>query len=387
MSLLMTACLMRESNQTVEGTSSLSSTVTASSTLERTDILAPTLTMIQPATPMVGPMLTSIPVVSIATGLTHSLALQENGNILAWGAAESLGLSQDRNAVQPTPILLENIEDIKEIDAYDLYSLFINDAGEISEIGYIERGKYDKLPGLDQVRQVATGYTGMLALKEDGTVWAWGEGQIAPAGRTDSAEFIKVPVEDVVQIAFARNLALAVKRDGTVWAWGGERLVTGMEEIWTTPRQVQELQNVECVAWGDGLNILHTDGTVTVWTNGEFFSVKQLPPITQLDGDDIFYNFGVATDGTLWVWGTGWPNAVYSELDQMPYSSTMGPERFQGHQIDLHNVVQISAEGGTILVLDEDGTVWAWGVSSFGELGTGLVDGALRVPTPIIIKK
>ncbi len=71
-----------------------------------------------------------------------------------------------------------------------------------------------------------------MALKKDGTVWMIGNnayGQLAtekhygdtfyPFGQTPVAVQVK-GLSDVKAIAMGRGHALALKNDGTVWAWG-----------------------------------------------------------------------------------------------------------------------------------------------------------------------
>ena len=64
-----------------------------------------------------------------------------------------------------------------------------------------------------------------LALKADGTVWAWGEntqGQLGvPASTPRSDLAVKVAgLKGIVAVAAGRKHSLALKDDGTVWAWG-----------------------------------------------------------------------------------------------------------------------------------------------------------------------
>jgi alpha-tubulin suppressor-like RCC1 family protein len=386
--LLITACSQHNPTKTSESQDLSADNVTPSlelvSTAQTTAI--PTGIPTEAINEEAYPVIASVPVRSIATGYTHSLALQQDGDVLGWGAADVLGLSEDEEATQPVPILLPGIHDIKAIYARGFYSLFVDSAGRIRELSLFERGKHSLLPGIDHVEQIATGDNQtILALKDDGSVWAWGageKGQVGTGDLTDTAKFVRVPLDDVRQVGFAGNLALAVRKDGSLWCWGQSEGITGSQDIRSSPQMVQEVENVQSVAYGDGVNILHNDGSVTVWIDGEFHSVEQLPPIMQIDGVYQTYNLGVATNGTFWVWGSLWVNAVYPP--DPPYDRTFGLERYQGHQIDLKNIVQVSADGGVIVALDKEGTVWAWGQSGYGEIGTGLVRGLIRIPTQII---
>src|SRR3954465_9353884 len=76
----------------------------------------------------------------------------------------------------------------------------------------------------------AGGGSHALALKNDGTLWAWGynlSGQLGTTsgdncnGEACSAHPIQVPgLANVTAIAAGLDSSLAVKGDGSVWAWG-----------------------------------------------------------------------------------------------------------------------------------------------------------------------
>lgn len=84
---------------------------------------------------------------------------------------------------------------------------------------------------LTRVVSIAAGEDQMIALKSDGTVWAWGSGNRGALGvgatydhnalypvqvYTDSG-----PLTDVVQVvAGGSDFALALKKDGSIWGWG-----------------------------------------------------------------------------------------------------------------------------------------------------------------------
>jgi alpha-tubulin suppressor-like RCC1 family protein len=81
---------------------------------------------------------------------------------------------------------------------------------------------------LSSVAAIAGGGLNSLALKADGTVWAWGQGFLGQLGNgADIASNVAVQVtglnvtpSPVIAIAIGNQHCLALKADGTVWAWG-----------------------------------------------------------------------------------------------------------------------------------------------------------------------
>src|SRR5260370_12285709 len=88
----------------------------------------------------------------------------------------------------------------------------------------VSRSVPGQVTGLTGVAAVAGGEIHSLALKGDGTVWAWGyngEGELGNRSNANS----NMPVQasglaGVVEIVGGDFYSLAVKSDGTVWAWG-----------------------------------------------------------------------------------------------------------------------------------------------------------------------
>jgi alpha-tubulin suppressor-like RCC1 family protein len=71
---------------------------------------------------------------------------------------------------------------------------------------------------------IASGYSHSLALKNDGTVWTWGnnsDGQLGDGTTTGHNTPVQVSdLTDVIAIAGGAYHSLALKNNGTVWAWG-----------------------------------------------------------------------------------------------------------------------------------------------------------------------
>jgi alpha-tubulin suppressor-like RCC1 family protein len=111
----------------------------------------------------------------------------------------------------------------------------------------------NQVPGLAGVVALATSGSAShsLVLKSDGTVWAWGHnanGQLGIGTTTDSASPVQVKgpggtgfLDGVVAIAAGDGHSLAVKSDGSVWAWGNNdiyQLGDGTYTDSSTPVQV-----------------------------------------------------------------------------------------------------------------------------------------------------
>jgi alpha-tubulin suppressor-like RCC1 family protein len=100
---------------------------------------------------------------------------------------------------------------------------------------------------------VAEGHGHSLALKNDGTVWAWGwnrDGELGDGTTTQKNTPIQVVGKDgkgsltgVKTIASGKSHSFAIKDDGTVWAWGRDRdgeLGDGTRTNRNTPVQVKD---------------------------------------------------------------------------------------------------------------------------------------------------
>ena len=82
------------------------------------------------------------------------------------------------------------------------------------------------VPGLDGVKAVAVGGQHVIALKQDGTVWAWGynnDYQLGFGSGDDQYIPFQVPGLAGIRIIYAGGTHnAAIGEDGTVWIWGDD---------------------------------------------------------------------------------------------------------------------------------------------------------------------
>ena len=106
-------------------------------------------------------------------------------------------------------------------------------------------------PGTTTVREriwIAGGDGHTVALKEDGTVWAWGNnanGQLGDGTTTERHTPVQVSgLSNIIAIAAGSDHTIALKQDGTVWGWGSNshgQLGDGTTTDRHTPVQVSGL--------------------------------------------------------------------------------------------------------------------------------------------------
>ncbi|NPD29551.1 RCC1 domain-containing protein, partial [Corallococcus exiguus] len=222
---------------------------------------------------------------------------------------------------------------------------------------------------------VRAGRLHSLGLQADGTVWAWGRnryGQLGNNTTTDRLAPVKVTglTGVVVDIAAGNEHSLALKADGTVWAWGLNDLGQLGDNSTTQrlkPVKVSGLTGVAAVAAGYRYSLaLKTDGTVWAWGDndsgklGDGTRVRKLKPVqvvglTGVAGVSAGYGHSLAfkTDGTVWGWGS---NSVGALGDGTNYYERLTPVQTSG----LSGVVALAARSSRSFALKSDGTVWAW---------------------------
>ncbi len=263
------------------------------------------------------------------------------------------------------------------------------------------------VPGLTNVIQVTGGSVHSAALKADGTVWSWGSnfsGQIG-VGTTTTSGCGCIPsptqtlIADVIQIDAGGQHTLALKSDGTVWAWGNNvngKIGDGTTITRPTPVQVGVgvfgFNNIIAVsAGGDHSMALKSDGTVWTWGNNASGQSGNgsagLPILTPVQNTTLTnvaqisggfeHSVALKTNGTVWVWG-------YNGQGQIGNGSSGGNQPTPVQNITLTNVVDISA-GNHSLARKNDGSVWAWGENFYGQIGNGTTNttGCQCQPSPV----
>lgn len=297
---------------------------------------------------------------SIAAGRFHSLAIKDE-NTWAWGwnGGGQLGNNTVTESENPVPVL--GVPNIKAVSGGEYHSMGIdnndavlawgdNESGQLG-LGYIDSSIHyipEQVIVLDNIIAIASGHRHSIALWDDGTVWTWGEnenGQLGNGGTADSHTPLQVhgllDGKYVIAIAAGDYHSMALTDDGKVYTWGenyigqlGDGTVDDVIEPYgkTLPVQVQGLPS---------------DKVVMAIAAGHRHSVA------------------VTSDGHVWTWGWNY----FGQLGWGSYNND--PHPVPAEIPDFANIQTVAGGMYHTLALTDDNKVYAWGYNDDGELGDG----------------
>jgi len=337
-----------------------------------------------------------------------------------WGINEDgqLGLG-NTNTPQVTPQSFASFPDITQFGGGYLHSVALRSNGTVVTSGYnlegqlgdgtiAQRSTFGQVllsaggANFSDVVAVSGGALHNLALKSDGTVWAWGfggEGQLGNGANASSNVPVQVGAsvagfnEQVVAIDAGLHYNLALTADGKVWAWGDNlysQLGDGTQTNRNLPQAVltslggTQLTGIVQVSAGEAHSAaLKTDGSVVVWgynydgevgngtTNTTGCECLKFPAtttstamgaVTSINAG-TYHTVALKSDGTVWAWGYGF----YGQIGDNNTADATTPR-----QTTISNAVEVRADNGYhTLARIRDGSVFVWGYNAYGQIGNG----------------
>ena len=246
--------------------------------------------------------------------------------------------------------------------------------------------------------QVSLGYKFSVALKQDGTVWSWGQNNDGELGLGNTTEYdepqqITEITEKITDVKTGYYHSIALTEKGEVYTWGyngNGQLGNGTREDSLVPVKVTGLKNVtkvnaykymtialtqngEVYAWGSGygakpvkLNftrkIIDVSGNLVLAENRKAYNLDE----TKSYGKDLIkvvagYNhyLGLTSDGEVYAWGSN----SYGQLGNgnNTSSSTAVKVVTPDGKSNMTNIVDISAGDSYSIITDKDGKVYTFG--------------------------
>src|SRR6516225_4922564 len=141
-----------------------------------------------------------------------------------------------------------------------VFSFGDNTYGELGVTASGSRTYSPQNPSIPGATALSASLGHTLAIKNDGTVWAWGSNQYGELGNTINNGNNKpnpVPTQvgdlsSIVAVAAGSYHSLALKNDGTVWAWGsnqyGQLGTTNSNSANPTPAPIAGLTGIVAIA-------------------------------------------------------------------------------------------------------------------------------------------
>lgn len=207
-----------------------------------------------------------------------------------------------------------------------------------------------------------------------GSLWSWGGndfGQNA-TGLNRSSPVQVGALTNWSIIDGGGNSTFAIKNDGSLWSWGNNgsgQLGLNNTSNYSSPKQVGTNTNWSKISIGDSSAAIKTDGTLWLWGSNSYgqlglgdrvnkSSPTQLGTATnwsKISNQPAFATFfaAIKTDGTLWAWG-------YNSSGQLG----------QGNSISRSSPVQIGSDtnwsdvaagSSHFIALKTNGTLWGVG--------------------------
>ncbi len=338
---------------------------------------------------------------TVYAGGYHTLAIKTDGTLWAWGynsngqtgnagggTVAQVGTDSDWASVAAGDMF-----SVASKTDGTAYGWGFNAAGMVGDGSGTDRSAPSLIADHDDFSQVFAGMQFAFGTKADGSLWGWGDNGVGQLG--DSTQVTRLSpvfaahgraqgtggVTPVVSAGASHTLA--VRGDGSLWAWGANdygKLGVGDKAVRTTPTRVGTDNDWRAVATGLNFSLaLKSDGTLWAWglndqgQAGLGGTYEALTP-TQVGSDSDWvtisagngHTLAVKSNGTLWAWGNGGMGRLgrgSTEDSNVPVQA--------GTDTDWKTV---SAGGVHSLAIKDNGTLWSAGYNVFGQLGLGDVD-------------
>ncbi len=257
-------------------------------------------------------------------------AIKSDGTLWAWGAAHMIGNGSGDKTSHIT---------------------YFNEDGDFSVQSV-------PLKVLDDVTSVSVGGDYIAAVKKDNSLWL-----VNGTARSNDGTTEKI-MDDVASVAASSNCLAIIKKDGSLWLWGDD------SGFWNPINgKVQGLFESAEQKEAPFLLKVMDSGASTVNIGAASGSTASSTVAV------------IKTDGSLWMWGENGSGQL--GVSRSTLAGTAEPQKV------MDGVSAVSVSGGHTAAVKTDGSLWTWGSNRCGELGNGTVtditDSAADTSAPIKI--
>lgn len=333
---------------------------------------------------------------SVHGGNYNAFVIHNNGDVSAWGQNTEGQLGIGTTDTTPLPVVIPTLSNVKAIavgssnlavkEDNTLWGWGTNYYGQIGDQSTEIRTAPVQIFNTLTAGVYAPAGDYIINVDKDGTGWSWGRAQygVLANGNTTVNQTRPEPVaavEDFIDISSSGLCSLAVKGDGTVWAWGFNsdgRLAVGNTQHQKTPAQVPGLSSVaEVNSAGVFFHVIEDDGTLWGWGDNTYGqlgdgTVTRRDSPNEISGFDSpeefstgYYHVLALKDGDVWSWGSN----SNGQLGRGPADSDAHSTPIKIPTLDTVEISAVCGSGFFSLALDSSGNVWTWGQNHLGQLG------------------
>ena len=287
-------------------------------------------------------------VVAVGAGPYHSLAVLGDGSVWAWGDNEwdQLGIGARPLEWESTPQEVTALAGVTIVSVVggeshslaldsngDMWAWGLNRSGQLGDGTFIDRPLPVRVTGPGTFVQIAAGAGHSLAQDSSGNVWSWGDGSSGALGTGETGQ-VNVPtqitsISNVVGIDAARTSSFAWLAEFTAYGWGAGALGTGYT-VWPTdshfPRPVLvdtrplDQGNVLRVARDgmDDVRLEFSDGLSLWWrlyadADKRSLGTTRLTPVSDVDVPSVIDRGAVSRPGDIYYSFSGLSSCSQTE--------------------------------------------------------------------------
>ncbi len=262
---------------------------------------------------------------AVAATEFQSAALKNDGSLWFWGLNQPMPkkLGDDFTAVATVPGQTYGVQADGTLWEFNSNALakplsLGNNFVDVAAAGGFFAGNYSQVPSVNE----------LLALQKDGTLWQKNN----TISSIDSPTQLVMVGKDFSVIAAGLSHFLALKNDGSLWVWGDNRegqLGDGSRVSTSSPKQI--MTGVKAIAAGGGTSAaILEDNTLWMWGNnavgqlGDGTTQNSLKPKKVIDNVvkialGAQHTLAIFDDGSLWSWGGETWRIADNDADQYAY--------------------------------------------------------------------
>lgn len=311
---------------------------------------------------------------AVSIGGAHTIGLKSDGTVWAWGNNASGQLGNGTQDSKTSPAQVTNpvgVSGFTAIAAGGNHTLALDNLGNVWAWGLNSSGQLgnntlvnqntpvqvltsDGVTPLSGITALAAGGAFSLALKSDGTVWAWGSNNYGQLG--DTTQVTKIipvqvltsdgitPLSGITAIAAGGSHVLAINGGTTMYAWG-----------------YNELGQL-----GDGTTTLRLSAVPVV-----------MPGNVTAVSAGLDHSLAVI-GGAVYAWGFNYYGQLGNGAALQSHTPVTEFQRVTDQNgIFLANIVDIIAVGHHSIARDAN-SIWTWGNNTYGQLGDGTTQSRSR---------